>query len=395
MSSPASALPETAPAHEPEAQLPSEVVVGIPAGPEAERFAAAVLDEARRVLPGRAVKAVPLPRQPTVVPGSHLAADGALPGLLRLSLDAGASACAWLGGAGDSGSGDRLGLLLGPILEGGLDFVCASYRRGPFEGALTTALVYPLTRALHGVRLRQPLGAELALSRRLGERLAADADWTEDPARAGADLWVASRAVAGGFGVGQAFLGPYPGYLAEPEGPPSESLARVAGTVFRDMERTAGAWQRVRGSRPVPTSGESAPLPGSGHPPSPTPLIGAFELGCHDLLELWGAILPPATLVALRRAARQPAASFRFDDGLWARSVYDFALGHRQRVLDRGQLLRSLTPIYLGWLAGFVAECGALDPAGVEGRVERLCLAFEAEKPYLISRWRWPDRFNP
>ena len=21
--------------------------------------------------------------------------------------------------------------------------------------------------------------------------------------------------------------------------------------------------------------------------------------------------------------------------------------------------------------------------------------AFEADKPYLVSRWRWPDRFNP
>ncbi len=395
MSSPAPAIPATAPAHRPEAERPAEVVVGVPDGPEAERLAAGILDEARLALPGRAVTTAPLPRQAPGAPGSHLAADGALPGLLRLALDAGASACAWVGGAGQTASGDRLGLLIGPILDGGLDFVCASYRRTPFEGALTTALVYPLTRALHGVRLRQPLGAELALSRRLAERLAADPDWAADPARAGADLWVVSRAVAGGFGVGQAFLGPYPAYLAEPEGPPSESLARVAGTLFRDMERTAAAWQRVRGSRPVPTFGEGAPLPGSGHPPSAAPLLGAFELGCQDLIELWGAVLPPATLLALRRAARQPAATFRLDDAVWARAVYDFALGYRQRVMDRGQLVRSLTPIYLGWLAGFVAEGGGQGPAEVEARVERLCLAFEAEKPYLISRWRWPDRFNP
>jgi len=119
------------------------------------------------------------------------------------------------------------------------------------------------------------------------------------------------------------------------------------------------------------------------------------EMSCQDLVELWGAVLPPATLLSLRRAARQPGASFRLDDGLWARVVYDFALGHRQRVMDRGQLLRSLTPVYLGWLAGFVGEGAGQGPDGVEARVERLCLAFEAEKPYLISRWRWPDRFNP
>jgi hypothetical protein len=392
MSSTAPALPPAEPAQPPEAERPAQAVVGVPAGPEGERLAAAVVEEASQALPGRAVKVVALPRQPPGAPGSHLAADGALPGLLRLGLDAGAAACAWVGGAGDPG---RLGLLLGPVLDQGIDFVCASYRRAPFEGALTTALVYPVTRALYGVRLRQPLGAELALSRRFAERLAADADWAGDPARAGADLWVVTRAVEGGFAAGQAFLGPYPPYLAEPEGPPSESLARVAGTLFRGMERTAAAWQRVRGSRPVPTFGESAPLPGTGHPPGAARLVQAFELGCHDLTEVWGAVLPPATLVALRRAAREPAASFRLDDGLWARVVYDFALGHRQRVMDRGQLLRSLTPIYLGWLAGFVAECGGQEPVAVEARVERLCLAFEGEKPYLISRWRWPDRFNP
>jgi hypothetical protein len=30
-----------------------------------------------------------------------------------------------------------------------------------------------------------------------------------------------------------------------------------------------------------------------------------------------------------------------------------------------------------------------------EQRLERLCQAFEASRPYLVSRWRWPDRFNP
>jgi glucosylglycerate synthase len=31
----------------------------------------------------------------------------------------------------------------------------------------------------------------------------------------------------------------------------------------------------------------------------------------------------------------------------------------------------------------------------VQKRLERLCVAYENGKPYLLSRWRWPDRFNP
>jgi hypothetical protein len=32
--------------------------------------------------------------------------------------------------------------------------------------------------------------------------------------------------------------------------------------------------------------------------------------------------------------------------------------------------------------------------AQVEARVDEVCLAFEAEKRYLISRWRWPERLR-
>ena len=36
-----------------------------------------------------------------------------------------------------------------------------------------------------------------------------------------------------------------------------------------------------------------------------------------------------------------------------------------------------------------------LGSAAVEQRLEKLSVAYETGKPYLLSRWRWPDRFNP
>jgi hypothetical protein len=63
--------------------------------------------------------------------------------------------------------------------------------------------------------------------------------------------------------------------------------------------------------------------------------------------------------------------------------------------MNRDHLLAAFLPLYLGWLAGFALELGDPDPVNAERRIEALCLRFEAEKPYLIARWRWPDRFNP
>jgi hypothetical protein len=86
---------------------------------------------------------------------------------------------------------------------------------------------------------------------------------------------------------------------------------------------------------------------------------------------------------------------FHQPDTLWVRILYDFILGHRQRVISREHLLRAMTPIYLGWVATYALEVQNSSMDAVEDRVERLCEAFEDLKPHLLSRWRWPDRFNP
>ena len=54
-----------------------------------------------------------------------------------------------------------------------------------------------------------------------------------------------------------------------------------------------------------------------------------------------------------------------------------------------------MTPIYLAWVASYALEVQNATPGAVENRMERLCMAFEDLKPYLLSQWRWPDRFNP
>jgi hypothetical protein len=105
-------------------------------------------------------------------------------------------------------------------------------------------------------------------------------------------------------------------------------------------------------------------------------------------------VLPPRTIVELRKLTETASDGFRFDDQLWATIVYDFALGYSLRVMPRDHLLRSLTPLYTGWLASFVLQMKGATLAQVEERVEQVCQGFESEKRYLISRWRWPERLR-
>jgi hypothetical protein len=334
----------------------------------------------------------PTPRVP-VLPWSH-AGQSAIEAVLRAAVTFEAGACALVAAAEGhdlpEGAARRL---LAPVLEEGFDLVCPCYAAHRYEGVVTTGLVYPLTRALFGRRLRQPVADELAASRRLAEHLLGEG-WQSDP-HAGGRVWLVTGALSAEYQVCQAWLGARPPRVGEAGGDLAVALARVVGLLFHEMRLHAAAWQRVKGSRLVKTFCDAAPPEPAPPPPAIAPMVSAYRLGHQELQRVWGAVLPPQTLLALKRLAACPEERFAVEDGLWARIVYDFAVGYHLAVMDRDLLLRSLTPLYLGWAASFVRAVRDLDAAGVEARVEALCRAFEAAKPYLISRWRWPDRFNP
>jgi hypothetical protein len=398
--------------------LAPAVVIGIAAEPDrvaAAEAAADVRTRFRQAHPDRSAVTVlltsdphgglragePLPAgepsgdPPIYFTGGHDGPDGTLPTLLDLAVSSGAPACALLEPMIRPPGAGWLTALLDPVLSGGFDLVAPAYARRRFEGVLVTGVVYPLTRALFGQRLRQPLGAEIVLSRRLAEHLLHDGTFAAG-AGVGAELWVVTKAIARECKMAQVALGPRPAPAQPQPGDLSQTLARVLGPVFYKMELHAPRWQRVRGSAPVPVLGEAEQPPEDpGHVPAVGPLVSAFALGLQDLRPLWSIVLPPQSMLGLQRIPRDTPEAFRMPDALWARVIYDFAVGWRMKTMDREQLLRSLTPLYLGWVASWVNEVAHLGPAEADARVERLCAAFEAEKPYLISRWRWPDRFSP
>ncbi len=266
------------------------------------------------------------------------------------------------------------------------------YDPHPATAGLLRGLLAPVFRALYGVRLTSPLASEFACSRRLIEAVLHDPFWQTDASQRGIDLWLPIAAATGGLQLAEAHIGMRTGD-ERPAMDVEAIVAQIVGVLFTDMERRVQVWQRVRGSRAVPRIGQprdpQAPLVDA------APLIESFRLGYGALQDVWAEVLPPGAILQWRRLAVQPSEGFRVDDALWARTIYDFAMGHRLRVINRDHLLRSLTPMYLAWLASFILQVRHVDATEAEARIEGLSLAFETEKPYLISQWRWPERFRP
>jgi len=317
------------------------------------------------------------------------------PAALRAILEAaqrlGARGCAVLDTALVSVTPEWIERLIGPVLTGGFDYVSPYFARRVNEGAITKGIVYPMFRALYGARLRQPAAAEFGCSARLVAHHLDQDFWDLEQAETGIDLWLAVAAACGEFRICEASLGA----RATSRDTPSDlstTLAQVVGALFADVEHRVEIWQRTRKSIPVPVAGavpEIAPAP-----VNVEGLIEAFRLGYRELRDIWTWVLPPRTIIELGRLVEMPPDRLRFDDRLWANIIYDFALGYSLRVLPQEHLLRSLTPLYSGWLASFVGQVDGAGLGEIEQRVEELCLEFEAEKRYLIARWRWPERLR-
>ena len=318
----------------------------------------------------------------------------ALQGILTVARDLGARACMVLDAGIESVTPQWLQWLSGPVLTHGFDLVAPYYRRHPYEGALTKGIVSPMFRALYGVRLRQPAAGEFVCSSRLLDHFLDEDVWDRDGSQVGIDLWLASSAVSENFRVGEAALG-VRRVQAEDALDLGTTVTQVVGALFGDLENRADRWQRVRGSVAVPQFGESAAATAV-QPVSidHDKLIESFRLGYRELRDIWTWVLPPRTILDLRRLMDGAAARFHLEDELWARIVYDFALGYHLRVLARDHMLRSLVPLYLAWLASFILEIHDRGEDEVEQRLDRLGAVFEAQKPYLISKWRWPERLR-
>jgi hypothetical protein len=218
--------------------------------------------------------------------------------------------------------------------------------------------------------------------------------WDGDEAQAGIDVWLIATAAVEKFRVSEAALGPRAHALRMPAPDLSTILTQVVGALFAAAEMHASTWQRVRSSTLVPICGEPIRPEGEAHLVDVDAAIDAFRLGCRALRDVWAWIVEPRVILQLEKIAAGPVDRFQFDDGLWAQIIYDFALAHRERSMPRDHLLGSLAPLYLGYLAGFAREVRSAGPAGIDARIERLCLVFEALKPQLMSRWRWPERFR-
>ncbi|HEV2495849.1 MAG TPA: glycosyl transferase family 2 [Terriglobia bacterium] len=307
--------------------------------------------------------------------------------IFRIAEEVQATACAVVDSDLRSITPEWIDLLLRPVLDLEFDYVAPYYKRHKYDGTITNSIIYPLTSALYGRRIRQPIGGEFGMAARVARHYLGRDVWNTEVAGYGIDIWMTTTAIAEGFKVCQSYLGAKIHDAKDPGADLSTMLVQVVGSVFRLMEDYMAVWPRVAASEAVPLFGFPFEVGLEPVPVNVARMRDSFRQGCRDLTSVYQAFVPQGRLAELTACAALADDVFVLPDELWANLVYDFALAYHRRTLDRGHLVKSLTPLYLGWVASFAGQTAYETGAQVEDRIELLRQVYEQLKPRLIQEW--------
>jgi glycosyltransferase involved in cell wall biosynthesis len=279
---------------------------------------------------------------------------------------------------------------LGEPLFNDFSYVSPLYIRHKYDGTITNGIAYPLTRALYGRRVRQPIGGDFGFSGELGKVFLESGIWDEAMANFGVDIWMTTLAINQGVQICQSFMGKPK--IHRPKDPASSlgpMFRQVVGTIFAMMETFEKQWFAVKYSKPTSIYGF-----GFGETELPPKvevdtdkLIDSFHEGFEIYSGIWQDVLSRDIYKKLLEIKGMKEEVFAFPSDLWTRVLYDWAVAYRDEVADHKLLMDSMIPLYFGKTLSFVKKTRRMNIQQAEEAIEEDCMIFEMTKPYLIKKW--------
>lgn len=276
----------------------------------------------------------------------------------------------------------------GPILKG-FGLVAPLYIRHKYEDAITSMLVYPMTRALYGRRVRNPIGGDLAISGDMAELFLREETWPKSASGFGIDLWMIAMAARHRIPICQSFVG-HPKIHRNAPFEKSEALLKeMLETLFTLMVRFDDFWPKVRWSKPTALYGLQEGEMDVANPVSidEEDLHVRFIRGFETFEELWRRVINESYVNKLSEVKGLSLSQFNFPTHLWAGVLYDFALAYKRGEVEPSGMINSILPIFYGRMLSFARKTERMSTPQADDEVEQNCLVFEETKSYLAQRW--------
>jgi hypothetical protein len=272
-----------------------------------------------------------------------------------------------------------------PIIYGRADLTVPYYIRDKNDGVITNNLVYPFTRALYGVDVRQPIAGEFALSRNLYDVLR---DHPLFPPDFGVDIFIVTVAAAEGMEVKESLYSlkiheSTTRYL-EPEKFLVPMFRKVTGCMFELAKYYENFWKsRPKGSRKVfyRECFSQKPIPVK---IDTDELRKSVEDEYEFKREIMKRFLPEGIMADLDEVFKKGE---MLDPELWAEIVYNYAADYKntEKESDKYLLLDSLKTLWIGRFLSYAIETKDMDLNEAETTLQKQAEIFEEKLGYLIS----------
>ncbi|KAF2957877.1 glycosyltransferase [Thermotoga sp. Ku-13t] len=270
-----------------------------------------------------------------------------------------------------------------PILEERTDYVAPLYLRHKYDGTITNNVCYPLTSALYGVKVRQPIGGDFAVGSSLIETYLKKPErvWESNVARFGIDIWMTTIAINESKKPPvQAALGAKVHDVKDPGKQLQGMFVQVVQTLFELMIEYQNQWRSAEKLIDVEVHGEQ---PTQGVEEIVVDLAGLKEKAKKILGERSKEL---AEKLSFRREVLESVVlSGTLGAREWAETVYDFALAYRK---ERNEsLVVDLLPFYFARVADFVERTRDMDSLAAEKLIEEQLHIFMEMKEVFKRRW--------
>jgi hypothetical protein len=273
------------------------------------------------------------------------------------------------------------------VRSDGFDLVTPTYCRHKFEGLLITNLIYPMTRALYGLRIREPYTHDFAFSGRFAGDFLQQNVWETGAGEHGVELRLTLSAITGQRKICQTFLGERE-HIEHRGADLVPALRRTVGTLFAAMDADFAVWSAVDGSQPVNTLGPDHEVLMEPLRVNRKRLREMFSVGVAELKDVFQQILSVPTVGELQRISQMDETTFCYSAEWWVRTVYEFAASFHKSVISRDHIIQSLAPLFRGRALTFLTQNRNASAEEAENNIEALCIEFERQKPSLVEMWK-------
>ena len=275
--------------------------------------------------------------------------------------------------------------IVNPIVYGRADLTVPYYIRDKNDGVITNNLVYPFTRALYGIDIRQPIAGEYAISRNLYELLRNHPLFPPD---FGIDIFILTVAAAEGRYVKEGLFSlkihESTNHYLEPEKFLIPMFRKVTGCMFDLAKYYEDHWK----SKPTLWRSKhhrecfsQKPIPVR---VNITEMKKTFESEFLSSKERLRNYLPNIMIIELEKIISQNG---KFDSEIWAEIVYIFAAkwNEMKTDADKYQILDCLKTLWIGRFVSYAKEVEDMDINEAEIIIQKQAEVFEEKFEYLKS----------